>query len=344
MHNMKQYDLLKDFRNKIIKFSIILTIVVIITSIFIHTLSHSKHLSSFLVFDFFALITLGITLFLFEKKLEFLSLFLIGNYIILISLVYFVTKYEFNPYAIVWYPPIAMSAMILARLKIGTLITFITLAAAISLFHTTIPYIQASIYLSIIAAALFGWIIEQKLFEFAQKYQQITENLYKLSTTDPLTQLYNRRFFFEECTKKINLAKRKSLPIALLSIDLDHFKQINDQFGHAKGDEILTSFAKILQKSLRGYDIVARMGGEEFAVCIIDENLNNVRFIANKILENIRKIEVAPSNNLSVSIGIAFSKPHEDTNLQQLLVQADKALYRAKERGRDRIEVYEEKN
>ena len=123
-------------------------------------------------------------------------------------------------------------------------------------------------------------------------------------------------------------------------LDLDHFKRVNDLFGHAVGDEVLRTVAAVCQRQLRGHDLVARIGGEEFAILLPHSDLEGAEISARRLLHEIRdtRIEQLDGAFVTVSIGIAALDPR-DSSIQAVLERADNALYRAKSAGRDRISV-----
>jgi diguanylate cyclase (GGDEF)-like protein len=156
--------------------------------------------------------------------------------------------------------------------------------------------------------------------------------------TDPLTGLFNRRAFLDHARALCDTQAAKSLPVTLLMFDLDHFKSINDRFGHATGDEVLRVFAQVLRRSMRANDLVGRLGGEEFAAILPGD-----KAIAEMVGERIRSgFEVAGATVVgfeiggTVSIGAGISHaPVRD--IDALINCADGALYEAKRTGRNRI-------
>ena len=162
----------------------------------------------------------------------------------------------------------------------------------------------------------------------------------ELSRTDGLTNVFNRRYFEELGAREMSLAKRTGTPTSLLMLDLDHFKLINDQYGHAGGDAVLVEFAKRLKQSLRTNDIIGRYGGEEFIVLLSASDSSQAFEAAQRI--RLATCETALLTdgqwiNFSVSIGVATSL-EESYDLHGLIKCADNALYKAKEKGRNRVE------
>jgi diguanylate cyclase (GGDEF)-like protein len=202
-------------------------------------------------------------------------------------------------------------------------------------------YIYASVWLTVISfeALLFTISIAFILLAMAKERTELRHRT--AAMTDPLTGIANRRSFMQDVNL---LAKRHATnprPTAVLLLDLDHFKSINDRFGHALGDRVLEIFTGAARKSVRASDLIGRMGGEEFAAVLCDTSEEKALAVAQRIRENFAKAAQEVDNRpvgATVSIGLV----HCDgpiLNIAELLVQADQALYFAKERGRNRIEV-----
>ncbi len=163
-----------------------------------------------------------------------------------------------------------------------------------------------------------------------------------LATTDSLTGLLNRRAFFERTESARLLATRLRSPIALMMIDIDHFKRLNDRFGHATGDEALCVFADTARLALRDHDIMGRLGGEEFALVLPGTDLEGAQHAAERLRSAVAAALLPTSGNqysMTVSIGLVVIDPQEHIN--SALARADHALYAAKGAGRDRVQVGE---
>ena len=173
---------------------------------------------------------------------------------------------------------------------------------------------------------------------------QIKENLRQQAIRDPLTNLYNRRFMIEAFEQALNRADRQHANLAVLMLDLDHFKQFNDQFGHDAGDKVLVAVAEVLKNNSRLEDISCRYGGEEFCIIYPDTGLNDAYRLAEKLRLFISKqhltFERKDLGNITSSIGIAVF-PNHGHGVQQLIRMADEALYLAKKRGRNCSVVYQ---
>ncbi len=157
---------------------------------------------------------------------------------------------------------------------------------------------------------------------------------YKASITDPLTGLYNRRFFDARLRQEVERVNRHSRPLGLMFVDLDHFKQINDVHGHQAGNMVLTQIAKILKQCSRTADVPARWGGDEFTVLLSEAEPDSLELIARRVRETVLSSDWGPVGKLTVTIGIAVL-PQDAQTLEDLLRAADDAMYLAKKRGRN---------
>lgn len=178
-----------------------------------------------------------------------------------------------------------------------------------------------------------------------EKIKQLNKLLEKLSEIDELTQLPNRRYFQQEVVKEINRANRYNNTLALLMLDLDHFKHINDTSGHLAGDEALKFLSKLLMNSVRDSDFLCRYGGEEFLILLPQTNSLNAYKASEKIRENVQNASFNFENKtipITVSIGIAIKTPELDINYEKFIAMADQALYKAKESGRNKSIFFEE--
>jgi len=171
--------------------------------------------------------------------------------------------------------------------------------------------------------------------------------LLALSVTDALTGLHNRGYFDARLRDEFGRSERYSDPVSLLIIDLDHFKAVNDRFGHPFGDRVLREVAQLVRSSLRDPDVCARYGGEELAVILPKTELEQARHVAERILQAVRTRTFEPPASasaaevrLTASIGIAQFPSEGVSTAEALLGQADEALYDAKRAGRDRLRAH----
>ncbi len=173
----------------------------------------------------------------------------------------------------------------------------------------------------------------------ARKHLEL--KLVELSQTDDLTGLTNRRHFLAQAEATLALSQRYQHGFSVLMLDVDHFKRINDQFGHAAGDTVLQKFAQVMGAVVRKTDLTARLGGEEFAIILPESTMNDALILAERIRTNIAAERFSYASevfDVTVSIGLACYQP-DDVAFERMLARADKALYRAKALGRNRIEV-----
>lgn len=171
---------------------------------------------------------------------------------------------------------------------------------------------------------------------------KLRESLRGQAIRDPLTGLYNRRFLEDQFAREVRRAERRGSPVSLLMIDLDHFKRVNDTYGHEAGDAVLKAVADLLVDSVRGEDLVARYGGEELTVLLADADLEQTVLVAEALRAGVETLSVSVGGSeidrLSISVGVA-SYPDCGGTPEDLLASADRALYRAKGAGRNRVMV-----
>jgi len=176
-------------------------------------------------------------------------------------------------------------------------------------------------------------------------YRQTYEELRTAAHRDSLTNAYNRRFFDESFGLQVEAAKTSELAFSMLMVDVDHFKQINDAYGHSEGDEVLRVIAQALDSNVRGSDFVCRYGGEEFAVLMPQTNLEQAAGLAERIIravpEACRGWRATLGHDITVTIGIA-SFPAEAGDAAELLKVADRRLYAGKRAGRNRTVATDE--
>jgi diguanylate cyclase (GGDEF)-like protein len=174
--------------------------------------------------------------------------------------------------------------------------------------------------------------------DLEEKVRQRTEELLRLTEIDQLTGLFNRRGMQERFDQELARQERQGGARGLLLLDLDHFKRINDEYGHAAGDVALCSFATVILDSIRLYDHAARWGGEEFLVLLAECDEDALLVVAERIRSGIAQLDIPWGEGTfrcTTSIGAYFAPAPEDQD--SMLRKADKALYRAKEDGRDCI-------
>ena len=169
--------------------------------------------------------------------------------------------------------------------------------------------------------------------------------LLQLSMRDPLTGLYNRNYFYENLAIELERARRYSQPISCIMVDLDHFKPVNDRFGHVFGDLVLSQLAALLREATRRFEMVARYGGEEFTITLPNTPLEAATVLAERLRRRVadETFQEGPLRvKLTLSCGVATFLPGRVGDPDELVRQADAAMYLAKRRGRNRVATYAE--
>ena len=171
---------------------------------------------------------------------------------------------------------------------------------------------------------------------------RLFEEIQQLAMTDELTGISNRRFLTELGRREINRAQRFARPFSILFMDIDHFKVVNDTYGHAVGDQVLRFLAEYCQKNLREVDVFGKYGGEEFVVLLPETDTSEAVIIAERLRDKIKNEPIATTVGplaITVSFGVAsFSQAMHDFDM--LLYQADMAMYAAKQAGRNQVCAY----
>ncbi|WP_321494673.1 GGDEF domain-containing protein [uncultured Desulfobacter sp.] len=232
-----------------------------------------------------------------------------------------------------WAPPIFITSSMIPQI-----IYFLSLQSKSNIVVAAMMAITI-IFMSIISMKQHkNWI---RTLALSFELQVAKKEAERIARIDILTGIYNRRAFYEIAPKYIAAAKRSNSPLSVVMLDIDHFKSINDTYGHAVGDMVLASIANMLKHEIRESDIVGRLGGEEFVILLPDSDRNG----AFKIVERLRqKVQIMNfpgyDFNVTSSFGIVVNTAHE--SIDHLLKNADSALYDAKNRGRNQTVVYEQ--
>lgn len=194
-------------------------------------------------------------------------------------------------------------------------------------------------------------ITEQKKYEneVNKAYEELAQanhKLQRISRTDGLTKIANRRYFDETLTSEISKLSRTNMPLTLILCDIDYFKNYNDFYGHVKGDDCLQQVAQAINSSFfRDSDLVARYGGEEFSVILSNVNEKTAIILAERLRSNIEKLKLEHEDStvakiVTISIGVTTLFPDKDTSSQKIIENADKALYIAKNKGRNNVQFF----
>ncbi|KAA3644677.1 MAG: diguanylate cyclase [Chloroflexi bacterium] len=184
--------------------------------------------------------------------------------------------------------------------------------------------------------------VAQRILKLEDELLNTKSELERLAAYDGLTGLLNRRAFTERAEVELNRAKRENWPAGVIFFDIDNFKQFNDTYGHAVGDEVLQHLASVVSSAIRPYDLFGRWAGDEF-ICLITASFEeSTQTIAERIRKQVASSTIRTSNGaipVTVSVGMAYQNELQEASLDALLLDADKALYEAKGKGRNRIAV-----
>lgn len=179
--------------------------------------------------------------------------------------------------------------------------------------------------------------LENSVDKRTREIQVLNQQLEEMAHTDMLTGLYSRRYFMERLEQELNRTRRLQQPIALLILDVDHFKQVNDTWGHQAGDRVLVGLGQMMRASCRNYDVPGRYGGEEFCLLLPGADTANAMRIAEKLREQIvSRVEIPDSDGKTITVSIGVAVYREGQRNEDWLKAADQALYKAKRAGRNR--------
>jgi diguanylate cyclase (GGDEF)-like protein len=170
---------------------------------------------------------------------------------------------------------------------------------------------------------------------------RMMQKLQKLATTDGLTKLYNSRSFYSQLELEVDRYNRYKHPLSLLLLDIDNFKEFNDNFGHLEGDKVLVRFSQIIKSCLRTNDSAYRYGGEEFTVILPETNGDEAKTVAQRIRSSLEseKFKPIPDKNAQITISIGVTQYYPKEELSAFIRRADKAMYLSKKNGRNRVSV-----
>jgi diguanylate cyclase (GGDEF)-like protein len=242
---------------------------------------------------------------------------------------------EATPFFYLW--PMVYSAYFCSRREVAFDLGAMWLTLGIALFGFSHDPMKPGMFMGVGISVTLTTLVVKLL---AEHVSSVIGQLVEAADTDYLTGLLNRRAFDLEFRDQCARARRSGLPLALAMFDLDHFKQINDRYGHAEGDRVLCDFATLLERELRGGDTLARVGGEEFAVVLFGVDLDDGVAFAARIGRELQRMGERRDATLSTSAGVAALSA-ESPDPAALLLVADRALYAAKQAGRRRVAVWD---
>ena len=221
----------------------------------------------------------------------------------------------------------------MAKISIIQALISIALFILVNIPYFSLTDVNAAIVISFILA-LSAYFYES---HFHSKKETEITRLRNAGIKDHLTQVYNRRYL----DKLLNVFYKNAIEdrngFSVIMLDIDHFKKINDDYGHDKGDEVLKTFAGILARTIRTEDYATRFGGEEFIVLLPDSNLTDAVMVAFRIKTAVAKVKIEGVGYITASMGVIEFNKEFDKNIEEILKNVDELLYKAKENGRDRI-------
>lgn len=233
------------------------------------------------------------------------------------------------------------------KADIGLAVCFAVLISALlfvlikASFHVTPIEFYGEFYFWLLVI-IPGFISGATVFIFLRHVIELNTELAKQAHNDPLTGLYNRRFAADLINKQIQYLKRQQKTASVVMADIDHFKKVNDTYGHLVGDDVIKCFAEIISNEVREYDVACRYGGEEFVLFLPDTQLKDATVIADRIRQKLEDT-VIKSQGVEVSVSASFgiSSGIPELMIEQAINDADVALYQAKRDGRNRVIAYE---
>ncbi len=243
---------------------------------------------------------------------------------------------------------LVMPSQLWHRLLLAGFFTGTTIILLATSQQGTDPLTASLISASVILTNAMGMIVATRLSTLRRReflgwieLKRMRDELQIMATTDALTGVLNRRRFLELAEEELERAHRYDRPLAVIAVDLDHFKEVNDRLGHAAGDDVLAAFARMLHEQTRRQDIVGRLGGEEFAILVPETSRAAAVELADRIRAYLSSMSVTTCGEtltVTASLGVAEAIS-SDQSARSVLQRADQALYRAKHHGRNRVEA-----
>jgi diguanylate cyclase len=250
----------------------------------------------------------------------------------------------FHYYLLMFIPSLFVSVRL--KLALMALVALWSYYIGLYLLMWSIEPLQPISREALLAVYLFNLSVVFSMFSYLSFFylRMVTSanrKLRKLATTDPLTRLFNRRHMTQLAKKELSRYERNGYPLSVILLDIDHFKVINDRYGHEAGDYVLKEVARVIKEQLRTQDLIARWGGEEFLVILPDTSIGRAEAGAERIrtglLAHHWQTPGGEEVELTISAGVSEFRPGDDLNAA--INRADRALYRGKNNGRNRVEL-----
>ncbi len=326
----------------------LIALVISISSLIFATLSDlginelgDTHTSVNYIYACFAIFSIGY-LRLSKKNINIATqILLLSSFVTFSSALYFVVQDEFR---IIWFYLLVYTAYILADSWCGvryTIASIVVILLENYFFDLGLSDLAInSATLGLVIGSLLSLIYTRKIREYQNILYNRNQELEIISSTDFLTGIMNKRVFEETLNNLFIDSKENTKLFSILLLDLDHFKKINDKYGHLIGNEVLISFTYIIKLILKKEDVFARIGGEEFAIILQDTNKKDAILVAQQICQEVQRqiiyVTGDESVNITTSIGVSLNKA-EDMHFNAIFQRADKALYKAKDEGRNKV-------
>jgi diguanylate cyclase (GGDEF)-like protein len=266
------------------------------------------------------------------------GLFCTAWFLVNLSALYFLTNNEFRA---IWFFVLVLVAYTILGLSTGllaTILSFITLIVANKfLLAPFSSNAMVTMLFSLCASSAFLYSYTKRFATYRQNLKEVNNKLQDLACHDPLTGTLNARAFYEEAELVARLALRTKATFSMLFMDIDHFKLINDRYGHEVGDIVLQEFVGCLMANIRETDLLGRIGGEEFLLLLPGTKLDGAKLLAEKLRQKVEELMPVIGETqipFTISIGIAVSRAGQDT-ITSIKQEADQAMYQAKSQGRN---------
>ena len=247
---------------------------------------------------------------------------------------------------ILWFYTNVPCVFILLGQRAGWFVTSLTILAFV--FGNALlerPYSSNAVATGVLAWAYFGLSFHayvDRSISYFKRMRDYNVQLLDLASHDPLTRVLNAGAYYRNCDQLIHASQRANQSFAVLFVDLDHFKSINDTYGHATGDDVLRTVAQTIQRTVRRSDVVGRIGGEEFSIFLPNTEVSGAQHLAEALRASIENISIEVDGvrlKITASIGVA-SQRFEQDNIQVIQQHADQAMYEAKRGGRNRVSTF----
>ena len=290
----------------------------------------------------YSFLTILLILFLRSSKKNYN---LTAHSLLVISLITFTSSLIFVPqdeFRMIWFYLLVFVAYMISSKMIGLLCTLASIVIILSVnYFVDLQLSQVAInsgILGLIIGSFLSYIYTDKITNYENSLIQQNSSLSLLASTDYLTGIMNKRMFNEISERYFQTAQKNDLTLTLLLLDLDHFKKVNDTYGHQAGDQLLKRFVKTMESILNKSDIFARIGGEEFAVLLSQMNCDDTYHLAETIRKEIENDFITyEGQDIRVTTSIGISENREtDTEFEDIFSRADMALYQAKHEGRNK--------